>query len=413
MSRIGSQRRTIRRSRAADGGYSLVELLICMSLIGVVVSAISMATATIARTRSSTVGRANNARSEQVIGLWMPADLASAETVDTTAGALPCGPTPACPPTANVGGSNAVMLTWTGSEIDGSGNAVPTKTVISYRVVQVGTEFQMIRVECYTVGTGVPLCKSAAVLHNLDPPPPGVPFEPGRDSPSWIITVSNALPPEDTTGPGDTVPVADPGLKNKNGQRVVVTINGGGASAGAGGGQNQITLSAGGTDRELNLATNDLSGAPTFTAARSRCGGNFALLVDTSGSIGSQMGAVRDGISDFIDTFAGTPIKLEIVRFSATSSSLGATGTEWVHYFDMLVDSDVAALKVLVSGLVSNGGTNWEDGVFRLLKNSDGTVQPNPPNTIIFSTDGVPTRSRIDATSALSLIHISEPTRPY
>ena len=30
-----------------------------------------------------------------------------------------------------------------------------------------------------------------------------------------------------------------------------------------------------------------------------------------------------------------------------------------------------------------------------LYSNADGTVQANPPNTIIFFTDGVPTRSRI------------------
>ena len=71
---------------------------------------------------------------------------------------------------------------------------------------------------------------------------------------------------------------------------MVVTINGGGDVAGAGGGQNQISLSAGGTNRETNLTTDDLAGAPTFTAARSRCGGNFGVIVDKSGSIGSNMG---------------------------------------------------------------------------------------------------------------------------
>lgn len=391
-----------------DSGLTLVELLVCCALIGVIVSAISLATVTVYKTRASSMGRANNARSEQAIGLWMPSDLASAEAVDTSAGAVPCGPSPACPPGANVGGSNALMLTWTSSTTDHSGNAVATRSVVSYRVIQVGDEYQMIRVQCNSVGGGIAACTSSVVLHDLEQPPPGVDFIPGTTPPTWVITVSNALPPDDTSGPDVTVPVVDPGLKNKNAQRVVVTVNGGGSGPGAGGGQNQITLSAGGTNRSQNLATNDITGAPTFTASRSRCGGNFAMLVDTSGSISqTQMNSVKTGIRNFIDTFAGTPIKLEVVRFSDNASALGTSGGEWVHYFDMLVDADVAALKTLVgdptdttSGLQRGGSTNWEDGVFRVLKNSDGTVQSNPPNTIIFFTDGVPTKSRLEGTSA-------------
>jgi prepilin-type N-terminal cleavage/methylation domain-containing protein len=399
-----------RRIDDRNSGYTLIELLISIVLTGVLIATISLATTTVLRSRNSTVGRANNARSEQAVGLWMPADLASAESVDTTAGAVPCGPSPACPAGNFLDGSNAVNLTWSGSEVDGSGNAVASTTAVSYRVVQSGTEYILVRVECLTIGAGNPACTSKVVLHGLESPPSGVTFVPGVTSPSWVITVNNALAANDTTGPGGSVPAVDPGLKNKNGQRVVVTINGGGsAPGGGGGGQNQITLSAGGTDRALNLSTSDLTGAPTFTAARSRCGGNFAMLVDTSGSIGStNMNTVKGGINGFIDTFAGTPIKLEVVRFSGTASALLPSGsTEWVHYYDMLVDSDVAALKALVGpsnnsglGLISNGGTNWEDGVFHLLKNSDGTVQSSPPDTIIFFTDGVPTFSRIDGTAA-------------
>ena len=396
------------RRTKRENGFTLIEVLVSVAVTGMIVATLSVATITVFKTRASTTGRANNARSEQVVGMWMPGDLASAEVVDTTAGAVPCGPSPACPPTANVGGSNAVMLIWTSSEIDGSGNAVTTRTAVSYRVIEVAGEYQMVRVKCVTVGAGAPTCQTITVLHNLESPPAGMTFRPGIDSPSWVITVSNALAPDDTSGPDATIPPPDPGLKNKNGQRVVVTINGGGTIAGAGGGENQITLSAGGTDRQLNLSTSDLTGAPTFTAARSRCGGNFAMLVDTSGSITqTQMTAVKSGIRNFIDTFAGTPIKLEVVRFSDTASALGATGGEWVHYYDMLIDSDIAALKTLVgdpavttSGLQRGGSTNWEDGVFRVLKNSDGTVQANPPNTIIFFTDGVPTRSRLEGTSA-------------
>jgi hypothetical protein len=283
---------------------------------------------------------------------------------------------------------------------------LPTRTVVSYRVTQVGDEFRLIRVECYSVNGGAATCNSRTVLRDLDPPPGGFTWVPGVTAPSWLITVSQAGAADDTTDASGTVEV-DPGLKNKNAQRVVVSINGGGDAAGAGGGQARISLSAGGTNRETNLATDELTGAPSFTAARSRCGGNFGLIVDTSGSIGSDMGSLQwngtysgviGGVRNFIDQFAGTPVKLQVVTFSTTSTTLGASG--WTRYYDMLNDADVTDLKNKVAGMRANGGTNWEDGFFRMLRNSDGTVQAQLPNTILFFTDGIPTYDRLNATSA-------------
>jgi hypothetical protein len=130
------------------------------------------------------------------------------------------------------------------------------------------------------------------------------------------------------------------------------------------------------------------------------------MLVDTSGSITStQMTAVKGGLANFIDAFAGTPIKLEIVTFNTTSSVLGAGAGEWSKYYDMLNETDVATLKTLAAGsaLTSGGYTNWEDGFFRILKNTDGTTQAALPNTILFFTDGVPTKSRLESSSASTL----------
>ena len=59
----------------------------------------------IVRQQDNTTGRLNVARSETNVGLWLPADLASAKDVDLSPGASPCGTT--CPPNAVTGGSNA------------------------------------------------------------------------------------------------------------------------------------------------------------------------------------------------------------------------------------------------------------------------------------------------------------------
>ena len=387
-----------RTRRVRDAGMTLPEVLVAMTVTGLIAAALGMASTVLVRQIDNTSGRTNNARSEQNVGVYMPGDLSSAEQVDTSAGALPCGPSPACPATADISGSNALMLTWNGQEFDTATNSIiNTLTRVSYRVTVVAGEYRMLRVECGGPVGGAVTCSTVTVLRNLEAPPAGFTFVPGTTSPSWVVSVTQAAAPEDT-GSG-TGPVTDPGYNNKNAQRVVVTINGGGDIAGAGGGQNQISLSAGGTNRSIDLSTDDLTGAPTFTAARSRCGGNFGLVVDKSGSIGSDMATVRSGISAFIDTFAGTPIKLQVVTFSTTSDTLGA-GAGWSKYYDMLVDADVSALKTLVDGISAGGGTNWEDGFFRMLKNSDGTVQAQLPNNILFFTDGIPTFSRIDGTSA-------------
>ena len=380
-----------------DAGMTLPEVLIAVVVTGMLVAALATATTVILRQNDNSKGRLNNARSEQNVGLWMPSDLASAESVDTSPGASPCGSQ--CPPNVNVGGSNALMLTWTGS-IPGATAPIPTRTTVSYRYVQVGDEWQVIRVQCLSVNSAPPTCEQVTMLHNADAPPPGQEFLAGATSPAWVMLVTLAIDP---TAPDDgssaVIPV-DPTYYVKNGRRVTVTINGGGDIAGAGGGQDQMTLSAGGVNRETDLSTTNLSATPTFSATRSRCGGNFGLVVDTSGSIGStNMASVRTGITGFINAFAGTPVKLQVVRFSSTATTLGS-GSGWARYFDMLIEADVTELKSLVTALNSSGSTNYEDAMFRMFRNSDGTVQEVLPSTLIFFTDGVPTVSRLTGTSA-------------
>ena len=381
---------------------TLPELLISVVLTGILIASLAMSITVVYRQSDNTEGRVNNARSEQNVNIWMPADLASAETVDTTPQAVPC--TGNCPPGANVGGTNALMLTWTGTVSQG-GVAVPTLTKVSYRYVLVGTEYQMIRVSCISVNGAAPSCTANVVLHDLDAPPVSVNYVAGQTKPTWIMVVSQALDPGDITG-NTPIPTDDPTFKNKNGQRVVVTINGGGDAAGAGGGQNQISLSAGGTERSTDLATNSVSFNQTLTAARSRCGGNFGMVVDTSGSIGStNMGVVRSAITSMIDTFAGTPVKLEMSQFSTTGKILGAAANG-ARYFDMLKDSDVTDLKAYINGgttstgatpaaLASTGSTNYEDALYRMFRNTDGTIQASLPSKVIFFTDGIPNFTRL------------------
>ena len=389
---------------------SLPEVLIGVVVTGLLVAGMAAATRVVLRQNDNTGGRLTNARSEQSIGSWLPGDLSSAEFVDDNPAASPCGTE--CPPGLDTDGTNTLLLRWSGAIPNpnyGNGTdlrtTLVTVTTVSYRYISRGGDrYDIVRVECVSVDSAAPTCRQNTVLHNVEPPPPGEEYFEGITKPLWVMLVTLAVDPAapgdgsdlNLNPNGDTI---DPTYYYREGRRVSVTINGGGDIDEAGGGRDHITVTAGGTRRDPNLSTTNLSATPTFAATRSRCGGNFGLLVDTSGSIGGNMSYVRNGVNAFIDAFAGTPIKLQIVSFSSTATTLGA-GAAWSKYYDMLVDADVAALKALVTPLASTGSTNWEDALFRMFLNSDGTVQQVLPDTVIFFTDGMPTYNRLNATSA-------------
>ncbi len=119
----------------------------------------------------------------------------------------------------------------------------------------------------------------------------------------------------------------------------------------------------------------------------------MTLVVDESGSIGGAIGDVRNGVRRFVESLAGTPVKLQIVRFDTRSSILGSA--DWHRYFDMTNQADVDALLLAIEGLRSNGGTNWEDGLFRTFYQADGSTASVIPETVVFFTDGVPTWERL------------------
>ncbi len=372
-----------------DEGSTLPELLITVMLMGLIMASLTSAVIVLVREQDNSKGRLNVSKAETSVGLWMPADMASAETVDVSPGASPCGTT--CPPGTPLGGSNSMMLSWTSLEA-GATSAVPSTVNVSYRYSQVGTDYHLLRVECTSVASGPWSCNTITVLRGLAAPPPGVSWTPGVTVPDWVIDVGQ---PGGTDVNGNPLP-PDPNATRKNAQRVVVTINGGGDVAGAGGGLNTISLSASGTERGV-INASSTSGTPTFTEARTRCGGNYGLVIDDSGSIGGAMGTVRNGVQSFIDAFAGTPIKIQVVRFDSTASVIGQNPR--TRYFDMLNPVDVAELRTGVNGLNANGSTNWEDALHRMFYDANGAVAQTKPDTVIFFTDGEPTWSRVDGTS--------------
>ncbi len=387
----------IRGTRLRDGGMTLPELLIAISMMGLLVTVLSSAVIVTLRQQDNTEGRLNVAQAEQSISMWIPADLSSASVVDTSPDATPCGAT-VCDGIDLSAGSNVVMMSWE----DDDGDGVVTTTNVSYHFAPSGDgqTYELSRVQCADSGSGWS-CSSRVVLRDLPGPPGGDPFVPGVANrgnclpvgtvactrPSWVIIVSEPLAP-DAISEDEVANESD----RKDANRVIVSINGGGDVDGAGGGINQISITAGGTVR-TSIDANSVQGAPSFTEAFSRCGGPMTLVVDESGSIGGAIGDVRNGVRSFVEALAGTPVKLQVVRFDTRSSILGSS--DWHRYFDMTNQADVDALLLAIDGLRSNGGTNWEDGLFRTFYQADGTTASVIPETVVFFTDGVPTWERL------------------
>ncbi len=388
--------------RGRDRGMTLPELLISITVLGLIVAVLSSSLIVTMRQNDNTEGRLNIARAEQSVSLWIPADLSSADTVDTSPQTTPCGLS-VCDGVDFSASSNVLTLSWA---TEASGGTIETNVTYSFALADDGQSYELSRTVC-TSDSGGWSCESFVVLRDLPGPPAGETFVPGVANgdactraidpvpctrPTWVIIVSEALAADAT----DETQLAT-GSEIKDANRVIVSINGGGDAAGAGGGLNQISITAGGTSRST-IAANSTQGTPSFIEAISRCGGPVSLIVDESGSI-SSAGADDDVIASvraFVETLAGTPVKIQVVEFATKSSVLGGNdSTEWHKYFDMTDPAQVNTLLGLVDSMSFGGYTNWEDGLFRTFYKADATIAAIVPETVVFFTDGVPNRDRL------------------
>lgn len=404
-----------------DAGLTLPELLISVIVTALIVTVLSSAVIVTLRQQDNTEGRLKVAGSEQSVALWMPADLSSAHSVSTEPDDSPCGGALLCDGINLANGSSAMMVSWfvdASKNPDNSYSGVLTN--VSYNFYPSGDSYELRRVECSAdavrqpdgtvVAGGAYSCSQFVVLRDLPPGPANgseATFTPQVTAPWWVITVSNPLTPLATEEDFDLAAIGACSHDDKNSCRVIVTIDGGGDIEGAGGGLNRISITAGGTTRQ-EISAGSLLGAPSFLAAKSRCGGPITLAVDESYSIGTAYDApnyvkVREAVTGVITALQGTPVQLQIVTFDGRSRVLGdgesaQPEASWQEYFDMANPADVTKLKSKVSligpgGAGSGGHTGWEEALFRTFYTPTGG-RDIVPETLIFFTDGVPTHGR-------------------
>lgn len=377
----GSHRAPRHAADDRDRGSTLIEMVLAVVLCGILMAAGTAATRAVVTQSDNVTGRLDNAGAEQRLASWLPADLASAQTVDLAPSASPCMGT--CPTGVNLAGSNGVMLAWQGDEVR-SGLSVTVSRAVSYRYREGRQGYELVRLACTSTPGAAVSCTERSLVASMPPPPNGTTFVAGSTSPSWAISTSAAVDPTSVDA-NDPTPTA---------RKVVVNLDGGGArsdlgtGAAADGGVKQITFSGAAVSPQPvdQFEYRD----PWYPPIASRCSGTIGLIVDNSNSIGRQRDRVRSGVNSFVDAFAGTPVKVKVVTFAADARTITRDGTSYSYYWDMMDPAQVTDLKARLDGMTLRWGTNWEDAIFRMFKDPAGQLLTESPDRVVFFTDGAP-----------------------
>jgi hypothetical protein len=109
------------------------------------------------------------------------------------------------------------------------------------------------------------------------------------------------------------------------------------------------------------------------------CGLNIALLIDTSGSIGADIGNVKAAANGFVDALTGTPSQVALFSFATNASQqLASTAVS--------TSAGAATVEAAVNALPNpSGSTNWDQGLFLVA------AQTTRYDAVVMLTDGNPT----------------------
>ncbi len=122
-------------------------------------------------------------------------------------------------------------------------------------------------------------------------------------------------------------------------------------------------------------------------ALSSQCGLDLALILDSSGSIGSTGIANLKLASDaFVDSLADTGSKISVTSFATGSPGDGGTNLAPVA----LTSANLTTIKASYKDLTSNGVTNWQDGFLKSQASFSGFAPADAPDLAILITDGNP-----------------------
>ena len=351
---------TKQQSGQRDRGMTLVELLITVTILGIIMTSLTAAMIVILRTEQPIKDNLSESKDITFLQAWIPSDLASATSRNIDPLYQPT-------PRTTLPGTNVLTL----NRADISTSGVTTNYVVSYRYVQVRDEWQLQRYEIRNVGLATQNITKVGVAHQLASPPP-----------TWNPTQS---------------PVHAVSVTSRN--QVVLRPIGEDVQVTFGSGQ-EFTTGGAGLSSQDQLPTDYTGGIIDPSAPPTRCGGTVTVVLDTSSSIPSQGGATSlvNAALGFIDAFSGTPTYLRIVGFDVSAYSYYPTSAgQYVNILNPSTNLTAMRTKVDNQDLSAarwGGGTNWEDGLWQAFRTTSGTPFSQLPELVVFISDGEPNRNR-------------------
>ena len=348
------------QSSQRDRGMTLVELLITVTILGIIMTSLSAAMIVILRSERPIKDHLSESKDITFLQAWIPNDLASASSRNIDPLYQPSSRT-------TLPGTNVLTL----DRADISTSGITTNYIVSYRYVSVGDEWQLQRYEIRNVGLATQTITKVGVAHQLASPPP-----------TWNPTQS---------------PVHAVSVTSRN--QVVLRPIGEDVQVTFGSGE-EFTTGGAGLSSQDQLPTDYTGGIIDPSAPPTRCGGTVTVVLDTSSSIPAQGGATSlvNAALGFIDAFSGTPTYLRIVGFDVSAYSYyPTTAGQYVNILNPTAALTAMRTKVDNQDLSSarwGSGTNWEDGLWQAFRTTSGTAFSQLPELVVFISDGEPNRNR-------------------
>lgn len=429
-----SHRRARRSDSAArgDAGFTLPEVLIAMTVSGILVAALSMAFSVVVASGMSATNRVAESKDVTFVQTWLPADLSSATQTWITPklpfpfdaeASLPKGSNVLTLARPNLATGETYLVMYRYEVLEGRGFVLAR-----YRVGNPGCP-NVINPVVGNCASGPETVKRIGVAYELPEPPNGDAWDNELETPHWAVEVSHRNFGGNTNGSGtEERPV---------GEDVTVHFKSGNTYVAGGSG-----LSAG------QLIDPSPEVIPDPTAPPSRCGRRILLLVDLSTSILYSWGSsgpieMRAAATSFVDAFRGTPGEMSVVGYDKWIEPLSHPGLPYSQpdnpgqvgvYFDLLNDPEGTADFLTdtvfpgMDGLRNTsrpygfgphsqgnmgGGTNWEIALMssfatpkdwhehtgnsdnRTKDRSDIEYHDSIPDMVVLLTDGNPNR-RLD-----------------
>jgi type II secretory pathway pseudopilin PulG len=348
-----------RRAAARDGrdaGFTVVELVVSISITGIMLAAISMALLFVLNSTERAEASVSQARDVSFIQTWVPIDLASAISTNSD---------PSTDPSSGdvLPGVNIMTIERANLTNPGQPNYF-----VSYRYTSGADGWDIVRYEVRNPGTGSEDVFRVRIASEVEPPPPG--WDPST-FPDHAVAVT----------------VRNPAPLRPAGTDIEITFDDG----------STYTIGGAGLGAGSVLPPNSAGGFVDPAAPPSRCGGDFALVLDSSGSIGSNMHQVEDAAKEIIANFQGTPSTFRIIDFDTNAAPVDPATWDGAP-IDMLTltNGDRNALDNRIDSALSSGGwTNWEAALRMAITDwprfAELVPGPNLPSVVIFVTDGDPT----------------------